>query len=119
MNINWTDLGTILQAQGLKLLSGLVVLVIGFIIVHWIQKLSGRYLKKIKVEPTIGSFLNNVIRLVLYLIVILTAAWFSSCGSGAAVRTTGIYAMPCWKRENAPWTKPASRYPIRSWMFIL
>ena len=74
MNINWNDLGTILQAQGLKLLSGLVVLVIGFIIVHWIQKLSGRYLKKIKVEPTIGSFLNNVIRLILYLIVILTAA---------------------------------------------
>ncbi|MBQ6520360.1 MAG: mechanosensitive ion channel family protein [Anaerolineaceae bacterium] len=74
MNMNWTDLGHVIQTQGLKLLSGLLVLLIGFLIVHWILKISGRYIKKIKVEPTLETFLNNVIRLVLYLIVILTAA---------------------------------------------
>ena len=73
-NMNWTDLEHVIQTQGLKLLSGLVVLVIGIFLVHWIQKLTGRYLKKIKVEPTLESFLNNVIRIILYLVVILTAA---------------------------------------------
>ena len=74
ININWNELGAILQTQGLKLLTGLVVLIIGSFLVRWVQKISSLYLKKIKVEPTVGSFLNNVIRLVLYLIVILTAA---------------------------------------------
>ena len=73
-NMNWTDLEHVIQTQGLKLLSGLVVLVTGIFLVHWIQKLTGRYLKKIKVEPTLESFLNNVIRIILYLVVILTAA---------------------------------------------
>ena len=74
MNMNWTDLGKVLQAQELKLLSGLLVLGVGFFLVRWILKISGRYLKKVKIEPTLESFLNNIIRLVLYLVVILTAA---------------------------------------------
>ena len=74
MNMNWNDLGKVLEVQGLKLISGLLVLIIGFFLVHWILKISGRYLKKIKIEPTLETFLNNLIRLILYLVVILTAA---------------------------------------------
>ena len=73
-SINWTDLGNVIQVQGLKLLSGLVVLGVGLFIVRWIQKIPERYLNKIKAEPTLITFLNHVIRLILYLIVILTAA---------------------------------------------
>ena len=73
-SINWTDLGSVIQVQGLKLLSGLVVLGVGLFIVRWIQKIPERYLNKIKAEPTLITFLNHVIKLILYLIVTLTAA---------------------------------------------
>lgn len=72
--MSWDDVTNLIKIQGVKLISGLLVLGIGFFLVHWILKLSQQYLKKIKIEPTLESFLKNVIRLVLYLIVILTAA---------------------------------------------
>ncbi len=72
--MNWEKLGETLQAQGMNLLSGLLVLAVGFILVNYLLKISGRYLKKIKIEPTLESFLNNLIRLILYITVIMTAA---------------------------------------------
>ena len=72
--MSWEKLGDTLQKQGINLLTGLLVLAAGFILVKYILKVSGRYLKKIKIEPTLESFLNNLIRVILYIIVILTAA---------------------------------------------
>ena len=72
--MKWNDLFDIFQKQGLKLLSGLLVLAVGSFLVRWLLKISRRYIEKIKIDPTLGSFLNNLIRLLLYLIVILTAA---------------------------------------------
>ena len=69
----WDKISDTLQTQGINLLSGLVVLAVGFFLINYLLKISGRYLKKIKIEPTLESFLNNLIRLVLYIIVILTA----------------------------------------------
>ena len=64
---------TYLEEQGLNLLRGLLVMAIGFFLVNWILKFTKNHLKKIKVEPTLESFLNNLIRLVLYILVVLTA----------------------------------------------
>ena len=60
--------------QGVFLLRGILVLVVGFFIIHWVFKLLGRNQKYIKIEPTLKGFLDNLIKLVLYIIVILTAA---------------------------------------------
>ena len=62
------------KTQGVFLLRGLLVLVVGFFLVHWIIKLLERNQKYIKIEPTLKGFLENLIRIVLYIIVILTAA---------------------------------------------
>ena len=66
-------LGTYLQEQGLNLLRGLLVLAVGFFLVDWVIKFAKGRLQKLKIEPTLESFLNNLIRLVLYILVILTA----------------------------------------------
>ena len=72
--MKWNDLFDVFEKQGLKLLSGLLVFAVGAYLVRWLLKISKRYIEKIKIDPTLGSFLNNLIRLLLYLIVILTAA---------------------------------------------
>ena len=72
--MSWEKLGDLIQTQGINLLSGLLVLAAGFILVKYLLKISSRYLKKIKIEPTLESFLNNLVRLILYIIVFLTAA---------------------------------------------
>ncbi len=74
VGMDWQKLVDTLQAQGMNLLSGLLVLAAGFFLVGYVLKIAGRYLKKIRIEPTLESFLNNLIRLILYITVILTAA---------------------------------------------
>ena len=64
---------TYLEEQGLNLLRGLLVMAVGFFLIDWILKFAKGRLQKLKIEPTLESFLNNLIRLVLYILVILTA----------------------------------------------
>ena len=63
-----------LRTQGVYLLRGLLVLVVGFFMIHWLFKLLGKNRKYIRIEPTLKGFLDNFIKLVLYIVVILTAA---------------------------------------------
>ena len=74
MNFDWNHLSTLLQTQGIKLLSGLLVLAIGFFLAHWITKLTARSKVLTKLEPTLKGFLVNLLKLLLYVLVILTAA---------------------------------------------
>ena len=64
----------IVEAQGMKLLGGIIVLVTGFFLIHWAMKFLARSARFAKIEPTLKGFLQNLIRLALYVIVILTAA---------------------------------------------
>ena len=64
----------ILQESGINLLYGILILVIGFFFVHYIMKLLNRKNTFKKLEPTIRGFLINLIRLLLSVLVILTAA---------------------------------------------
>ena len=63
-----------IETQGMNLLRGLVVLAVGCFLVHWLMKLIGRSEKYVRIEATLKGFLGNLIKLVLYLLVILTAA---------------------------------------------
>lgn len=64
----------IIEAQGMKLLGGILILVIGFFLIHWTMKLLKRSDRFVKIEPTLKGFLQNLVKLLLYIIVILTAA---------------------------------------------
>ena len=66
----------ILKEYGVKLALGLLVLIVGIIIVRLASKWIGKRLdknQKLKMEPTLQSFLRNLTRILLYGIVILTA----------------------------------------------
>lgn len=65
---------TFLQTQGVNLLRGLLVLAVGFFLIHWLMKLIERSDKYVHIEATLKGFLTNLLKLVLYIIVILTAA---------------------------------------------
>ena len=63
-----------LETQGVNLLRGIITLVVGFFAIHWIMKLVQRSDKYVRIEATLKGFLTNLFKLVLYIIVILTAA---------------------------------------------
>ena len=65
---------SIIEAQGMKLLGGILILVIGFFLIHWTMKFLKRNDRFVKIEPTLKGFLQNLVKLLLYIIVILTAA---------------------------------------------
>ena len=65
---------TFLETQGINLLRGILVLVVGFFLIHWILKLLSKNDKYVHIEPTLKGFLDNLIRIGLYIVVILTAA---------------------------------------------
>ena len=63
-----------IEAQGMKLLGGILILVIGFFLIHWTMKFLKRNDRFVKIEPTLKGFLQNLVKLLLYIIVILSAA---------------------------------------------
>ena len=67
------DIREFFTTQGINLLRGVFVLVVGFFLVHWILKLVSRNQKYIRMDPTLKGFLDNLLRIALYIIVILTA----------------------------------------------
>ena len=62
-----------LKTAGVDLLRGILVLVVGFFLAHWINKLLKRNKKILAIEPTLRGFLLNLIRILLAVLVILTA----------------------------------------------
>ena len=71
--MNWDSIKNFLTTAGIDLLRGLAALAIGLFIVHWVMKLFERYESKMKLEPTLRGFIKNLIRILLYVVVIMTA----------------------------------------------
>ena len=72
--MNWDSVRNFFTTAGVDLLRGLVALAVGLFLVHWVMKLFERYEAKMKLEPTLRGFIKNLIRILLYVIVIMTAA---------------------------------------------
>lgn len=68
------DIVEFFTAQGISLLKGLLVLAAGLFAVHWVVKLLNRWESKLRMEPTVRSFLLNLTKWTLYVLVIFTAA---------------------------------------------
>ena len=73
-NMNYDSLVSFLKTSGVQLLYGILVLVVGFFLIHWLMKLLDRNERIIKMEPTVKGFITHLIRLILSILVILTAA---------------------------------------------
>lgn len=71
--MNWESIKEFLSTAGINLLSGIAVLAIGLFLVHWVMKLLERSEDKLKIEPTLKGFIKNIIRILLYALVITTA----------------------------------------------
>ena len=70
--MDWGKIGEFLTTAGVDLLRGLGVLAVGLFLVHWTMKLLERYEKRLKMEPTIRGFIKNLVRVLMYIVVILT-----------------------------------------------
>ena len=72
--MNWDSVKNFFTTAGVDLLRGLLALAVGLFLVHWVMKLFERYEAKMKIEATLRGFIKNLIRIVLYVVVIMTAA---------------------------------------------
>ena len=72
--MDFSELKTIVMDAGLNLLLGIIVLVLGLFLVHWIIKLLSGSKPFQKLDPSLQSFFKNLIRILLIVLVVLTAA---------------------------------------------
>ena len=61
-------------SAGVNLLMGIIILVVGFFLIHWIMKFLKKSKAFAKLEPSLRSFFLNAIRMVLAVVVVLSAA---------------------------------------------
>ena len=71
--MNTDGIVNFLKTAGVDVLRGILVLVVGFFLVHWINKLLKKNKKLLAIDPTLRGFLLNLIRILLSVIVVLTA----------------------------------------------
>ena len=63
-----------LLTAGMSLFRGLLVLAVGLLLVRWLIKLLEKNPRLSRLDPTLLGFLRNLLKLILYVAVILTAA---------------------------------------------
>ena len=71
------DIQTIINyllSAGVRLFRGLLVLAAGLLLVRWLTGLMEKNRRLDRVDPTLRGFLRNLVKLVLYVAVVLTAA---------------------------------------------
>ncbi len=71
-SMEWGKISEFLTTAGMDLLRGLGVLALGLFLVHWMMKLLEKYEKRLNMEPTIKGFIKKLVRVLLYILVILT-----------------------------------------------
>ena len=72
--LNFKAVSDFLLTAGVSLLRGLLILVVGLFLVRWIVKLAEKSKLLSRLDPSVRLFLKNLLRLVLSVAVVLTAA---------------------------------------------
>ena len=72
LQMDWGKISEFLTTAGVDLLRGIGVLAVGLFLVHWVMKFLEQYEKRINMEPTIKGFIKKLVRVLLYILVILT-----------------------------------------------
>ena len=72
--MDFTELKSIVMDAGINLLFGIIILVVGLFLTHWIVKLISQSKAFVKLDPSLQSFFRNLIKILLIVTVVLTAA---------------------------------------------
>ncbi len=72
--MDFSNLKTFFMSAGMNLLFGIIVLVAGLFVIHWFVKFLRRSKAMAKFDPSLQSFIVNTIKLILTVILVLTAA---------------------------------------------
>ena len=72
--MDFESLKTFLTTAGVNLLFGILILVVGIFIVHWIVKFLKKSKAFAKLDPSLSSFFINAIKLILIIIIVISAA---------------------------------------------
>ena len=67
-------LKTFFTTAGVNLLMGIIILVVGFFVIHWFMKFLRRSKSFSKLDPSLQTFFLNAIKLILVIIIVLSAA---------------------------------------------
>ena len=67
-------LKTFFTTAGVNLLMGIIILVVGLFVVHWLVKFLRKSKAFSKLDPSLQSFFLNAIKLVLIVVIVLSAA---------------------------------------------
>ena len=67
-------LKTFFTSAGVNLLMGIIILVVGLFVVHWLVKFLRKSKAFSKLDPSLQSFFLNAIKLVLIVVIVLSAA---------------------------------------------
>jgi len=72
--MDFSEIKTIVTGAGINLLLGIIILVVGLFLTHWIVKLACSRKLFQKLDPSLQTFLKNLLKLILIILVVLTAA---------------------------------------------
>ena len=72
--MDFDTLKTIVTSAGANLLLGIVILIIGLFLVHWLVKWLANSKAFQRLDPSLASFFRNLIKILLTCLVVLTAA---------------------------------------------
>ena len=72
--MNFESLKAFVTTAGVNLLFGIIIIVVGLFVVHWFIKFLKQSKAITKLDPSLQSFFLNAIKLVLVVVVILSAA---------------------------------------------
>ena len=67
-------LQSFVTSAGINLLLGIIILVVGLFVIHWLVKFLRKSKSFSKLDPSLQSFFSNAIKLILIVIVVLSAA---------------------------------------------
>ena len=71
--MDWNEVVSFFQKQGILLLEGLMVLIVGIILVRWLTRFMEKRLKFKKADAMLLGFIRTLIRALMYIIVVVTA----------------------------------------------
>ncbi len=70
-NSIWSTITNFFATNGMRIIWAILVVIIGFIVVKILMKLIRSWLKRAKVNPTLQGFINSIIKVVLYVVLIM------------------------------------------------
>ena len=70
-NTIWNSITTFFTNNGMKIIWAILILLIGFIVVKICLRIVRSWLRRTKMNPTVQGFINSIIKVVLYVILIM------------------------------------------------